>query len=241
MIRRAKQPPTIEFLCRAEDRGVIAEPVPARSALPPWFRSLKGLDTDQLSATNDGVTVKRCLPFLDAMSTGWIIPLAATVRLQVTDDGKHVESGWEFDRVMVSNHAAFQVAGNPYEPRPPMKFHNYWTIKTQPGWSCMFIPLLNRPNPAFEVMSGIVDTDAFPTPVNFPFVASAEDGVHVLPKGTPLVQVIPFRRADAAISMSIGSEHTRAETDDEQGERTRTHRAIGTVKSWYRNHARAAR
>ena len=241
MIRRAKRPPTIEFLCQAEDRGVIAEPVPARSVLPQWFRSLKGVDADQLSATNDGVTVKRCLPFLDAMSTGWIVPLAATVRLQITDDGKHVDAGWEFDRVMVSNHAAFQVAGNPYEPRPPMKFHNYWTIRTAPGWSCMFIPPLNRPNPVFEVMSGIVDTDAFPTPVNFPFVATAGDGVHVLAKGTPLVQVIPFRRADAAISMSLGAEQARAETEAEQVERTRTHRVIGTGKSWYRNHARAAR
>ena len=240
MFRRAERP-TIEFLCRAEDRGVIADPVPARSALPTWFRSLKGVDGDQLSATNDGVTVKRCLPFLDAMSTGWLVPLAATVRLQITDDGKHVEAGWEFDRVMVSNHAAFQVAGNPYEPRPPMKFHNYWTIKTAPGWSCMFIPPLNRPNPLFEVMSGIVDTDAFPTPVNFPFVATADDGVHVLPKGTPLVQVIPFRRADATIPMSIASQVVRAETDGEQDERTRTHRKIGSGSSWYRNNARATR
>ncbi len=83
---------------------MIAEPVPARSVLPAWFRSLKGIDHDELSATNDGVTVKRCLPFLDAMSTGWIMPLAATVRLDVSDDGKHVEAGWEFDRTMVSNH-----------------------------------------------------------------------------------------------------------------------------------------
>ena len=238
---RTRRPATIEFLCRAEDRGVIAEPVPARSALPDWFRSLKGVDRDQLSATNDGVTVKRCLPFLDAMSTGWIMPLAATVRLHVTDDGKHVEAGWEFDRVMVSNHSAFQVAGNPYEPRPPMKFHNYWTIRTPPGWSCLFIPPLNRPNPVFEVLSGIVDTDAFATPVNFPFVAIAEDGVHELRKGTPLVQVIPFRRADTAISSAIGSASIRPENDAEKSTRERLHRAIAACGSWYRNHARAER
>ena len=46
---------------------------------------------------------------------------------------------------MVSNHSPFQVAGNPHEPRPPMKFHNYWTIRTPPGWSCLFLPPLNRP------------------------------------------------------------------------------------------------
>lgn len=233
MIHRQRLAPTgtIQFLCRSEDRGVIAEPVPARSALPDWFHGLKGVDPAELSATNDGITVKRCLPFLDAMSTGWIVPLAATVRLQVTDDGKRVDTGWEFDRVMVSNHSAFQVAGNPYEPRPPLKFHNYWTIKTAPGWSCLFVPVLNRPNPVFEVMSGVVDTDSFVTPVNFPFVATANDGVHVLLKGTPLVQVIPFRRDDSAISMSVGIEPVRAETDTEKRERTRIHRASAPVRA----------
>jgi Family of unknown function (DUF6065) len=232
---------TIEFLCRAEDRGVIAEPVPARSVLPDWFRSLKGVDAGHLSATNDGVTVKRCLPFLDAMSTGWIMPLAATVRLEVTDDGKHVEAGWEFDRVMVSNHSPFQVAGNPHEPRPPMKFHNYWTVKTAPGWSCLFIPPLNRSNPVFQALSGVVDTDEFATPVNFPFITTAGDGVHVLPKGTPVVQVIPFRRGDAAIASTIGTTSIRPESDGEKAARRRIHRAIAAGASWYRNNARAAR
>jgi hypothetical protein len=234
--RRTATPPLIEFLCRSEDRGVIAEPVAARTVIPQWFKELRGVDQDHLTATNDGLTVKRCLPFLDAMSTGWIVPLAATVRLHISDDGKHVEAGWEFDRTMVSNHAAFQVAGNPLEPRPPMKFHNYWTIRTAPGWSCLFIPPLNRPQPVVQVLSGVVDTDAFPTPVNFPFVATAGDGVHVLPKGTPLVQVIPFRRADAALEAVV-----RAETDDDEASRLRTHRAISSGGSWYRNQARAGR
>ncbi len=170
------------------------------------------------------------------MTTGWIIPLAATVRLEIRDGGKHVEAGWEFDRQMVSNHGAFQVAGNPYEPRPPMKFHNYWTVRTAPGWSCLFVPPLNRPHDVVTVLSGIVDTDAFPTPVNFPFVAVAADGVHVLPKGTPLVQVIPFRRADAAIGATV-----RPESADERGARRRTHRVIASGGGWYRRHARQQR
>jgi len=226
----------LEFLCRPEDRGVIAEPVPARSELPSWFAKLPGVDHDQLSATNDGVTVKRCMPFLDALSTGWIIPLAATVRLEIRDGGKVVDAGWEFDRQMVSNHSAFQVAGNPFEPRPPMKFHNYWTVRTAPGWSCLFMPPLNRPQEVVTVLSGVVDTDSFPTPVNFPFIAIADDGVHVLPKGMPLVQVIPFRRTDAAIGASV-----RPESTEEAAERKRTHRAIGTDTGWYRRYARGSR
>jgi hypothetical protein len=190
--RPSRPRPQIEFLCRPEDKGVIAEPVPARTVQPAWFKRLPGQNREQLSATNNGLTVKRCVPFLDAMSLGWIVPLAATVRLEIADAGKIVTAGWEFAREMVSHHGAAQTAGGPWEPRPTMKFHNPWTIRTPPGWSCLFVPPLNRPNGVFEVLSGFVDTDTYVAPVNFPFVAIADDGVHTLHKGTPLIQVIPL-------------------------------------------------
>jgi hypothetical protein len=228
--------PTIEFLCRPEDEGVIAEPVPAKSVLPAWFRQLPGVDRAHVSATNNGRTIKRCLPFVDAMAAGWIIPLAAPVRLEIGDGGQSVTAGWEFDRELVSNHGAFQIAGSPYEPHPPMKFHNCWTIRTPPGWSCLFLPPVNRPNGVIEVLSGLVDTDAYRSPVNFPFVAVAADGVYTLKRGTPLVQVIPFRRADAALEPSI-----RAETAQEGEERERIRRSTHAEEAWYKRHARAAR
>ncbi len=216
---RFRTRPVIEFFCRPEDLGVIAEPVPAVKILPAWFKRLPGIDKAQVSATDDGLTVKRCMPFLDAMSTGWILPLAATVRLEVCDGGATVNAGWKFDRDMVSNHGPGQVGGNPYEPRPPMKFHNYWSIRTAEGWSCMFLPPLNRPDAVVEVFAGVVDTDIYTAPINFPFVATAADGVYSPEKGTPLVQVIPFRRVDAMISGSV-----RAETPTER-ERTDPDRA----------------
>lgn len=236
MLRRRRRQPVIEFTCSREDEGVIAEPVPARTALPGWFRRLPGVDGDVLSATNNGLTVKRCMPFLDAMTAGWIIPLAATVRLEIADGGKSVTAGWELDRELVSNHAPFQVAGNPYEPRPPMKFHNLWTIRTAPGWSTLFLPALNRPSELVELFSGLVDTDTYRAPVNLPFVAVGPDGVHTLPKGTPLAQVVPIRRADLAVAATV-----RAETDDEHDRRRKIARNTQASDGWYRRDARAAR
>ena len=235
-LMRFRKRPVIEFLCRPEDQGVIAEPLRAVKVLPAWFKQLPGVDKAQLSATNDGLTVKRCMPFLDAMSTGWILPLAATVRLEISEGGATVTGGWSLDREMVSNHGPGQVAGNPFEPRPPMKFHNHWSIRTAKGWSCLFLPPMNRPNAVIEVFAGVVDTDTYKAPINFPFVATAPDGVHTLEKGTPLVQVIPFRRVDAAISASV-----RAETPAECAERIRIVRSTDAGAGWYRHHARASR
>jgi hypothetical protein len=228
--------PVVEFLCRPEDLDVIAEAVRAAKVLPAWFKQLPGIHKEHVSATNDGLTVKRCIPFLDAMSTGWIMPLAATVRLEISDGGTTVNAGWNFDRDMVSNHGPGQVAGNPYEPRPPMKFHNYWSIRTAKGWSCLFLPPLNRPDPVVEVFAGVVDTDTYTAPVNFPFVATAADGVYTLEKGMPLVQVIPFRRKHAAISGSV-----RAETPTEREERIRIARSTQAGAGWYRRNARESR
>lgn len=227
---------TVQFLCAPEDEGVIAPPVPAKSVLPDWFRKLPAIDKDHYATGDTGLTVKRCMPFIDAMMTGYVLPLAATVRLEIRDGGKTVTAGWDFDKPMVSNHGAHQVAGHPSLPTPPCKFHNYWTIRTPAGWSCLFTPLLNRGNPVFEPVAGVVDTDTYKAPIHFPFFARGEDGLYELEKGTPLVQVIPFRRDASALPFDI-----RAEVPAEAGERQRIFRNTLASPGWYRRFARAQR
>lgn len=226
----------IRFLCTPEDEGVIAPPIPSKSHLPDWFRRLPAVDQTKRSPSDTGLTIKRCMPFLDAMMTGYIIPLAATVRLEISDGGKTVTAGWDFDRTMVSNHGSHQVAGHPRGDTPPCKFHNYWSIRTPKGWSCLFLPLLNRPNPIFEPVAGIVDTDTYVAPIHFPFFARGADGLHELEKGTPLVQVIPFKRDATMLEAEIGSE-----SRSEAAERHKTFRNTIADTGWYRRFARADR
>lgn len=228
--------PEVKFLCRPEDEGVIAPPVPARGYVPDWFRRLPAVDETVVSPGDTGLTIKRCMPFLDAMTTGWILPLPATVRLDVREDGKRVDAGWDFDRELVSFHGAHQVRGNPSGGRAACKFHNFWTIVTPPGWSCLFVDPLNRPNGLFEVIAGIVDTDTYRAPIHFPFFFTGPDGLHVIEKGSPMVQVIPFRRDSAEIAADI-----RAETAAEAKDRRAITRQTSASQGWYRTEARAKR
>lgn len=236
--RPAAIEPLISFTCAPEDKGVIAEPVPAKMSLPDWFRRLPAVDGATVSASNNGLTVKRCMPFLDAMTLGFILPLAATTRLEIKESGKTVAAGWEFDKIMVSNHGSHQVSGHPLGDRPPMKFHNYWTLRTPPGWSCLFIAPLNRPALPVEIIAGVVDTDSYHALINFPFFATGADGVHTLERGAPLVQVIPFRRADAALTPSFS---VRAETPQESATREQIRRNTLAGEGWYRKSARGKR
>ena len=68
-----KERPFINFVCAEHLVDVIPHPVPANKAMPKWFKSLppsvKNTDVDM------GRTVKKCIPVLDAVSQGYIIPL----------------------------------------------------------------------------------------------------------------------------------------------------------------------
>ncbi|MDX2238203.1 MAG: DUF6065 family protein [Hyphomonadaceae bacterium] len=234
MFAFAAPKPRISFTCRPEDKGVIAEPIPAKGAMPDWFKRIPPVDVGVQSPSNNGLTIKRCLPFLDAMTHGWIIPLAASVRLEVSKDGAEVNAGWDFDREMVSFHPDFQVSGHPFGPGPACKFHNFWTIQTPPGWSVLITPPLNRPHPTFEILSGIVDTDTYRSPIHFPFFLNVGDGLHEIEKGAPIAQIIPFRRTQIAADI-------RAETPEEAAERVRILRNTRAGGAWYRQQARAPR
>lgn len=69
------------------------------------------VDKNHLSTTDNALTVKRCMPFLDALMASWILSLAATVRIYIPGNGQTVDTGWDFDKIMVINHHPYQVNG----------------------------------------------------------------------------------------------------------------------------------
>src|ERR1700685_249520 len=92
----------------------------------------------------DTHTVKKCPPFLDAMTYGFLIPLA--IDLEVRDG----EFSWnpELPEGSVSEssfsptdfHDPSQIAGTPFfdDDRFIIKFRNYWTIEAPDGYSLLF-------------------------------------------------------------------------------------------------------
>jgi hypothetical protein len=80
---------------------------------------------------------------------------------------------------------------------PIYKIYNPWTIKTPKGYSCLFVSPLNNSDDRFSIIAGIVDTDTFRQEINFPIVLNGDKYPTletIIKKGTPYVQVIPFKR-----------------------------------------------
>lgn len=186
----------IEFMCEEQDYGIIPAPFPAKKEIPDWFKGLppklgnKGFQTS---------TVKRCMPFLDALCVGYIIPLVADVEFVVNSDASGLDYKSNFYKPVVQNHVMEQITSekspNPLLPRPPIKFLNYWYIKTPPDYSLLFVPPLNRIETRFTCFSGIVDSPYYEKEyINFPFVFNEKNFSGIIEAGTPLMQVIPIKK-----------------------------------------------
>lgn len=184
----------IKFHASQEVLDAYPHPFPSRKALPEWFKKLP----PSVEHHPRGSSVKKCIPFLEACSEGFIIPFFCDVWVNARDDNIKFEFAEKKLSDGMSSHQIQQVEGHPFEDMPfgtiPMKFHNPWVIETPKGYSCYFMSPLNRLEKRFKLFDGIVDTDNYYSHVNLPFLWTGGDGDFLIKKGTPLVQVIPFKR-----------------------------------------------
>lgn len=161
----------------------VPAPTPTYKNTPDWYRQMAGVEGSEM-------TIKKCVPFLDAMTSGYTLYLAADV--EFTKDGFQ-----NFTKVpTVTAHHKSQTLDVPvsdgYHP-DPYKWENFFVMTTPKGYSTLFTHPLNRSDLPFMSISGIVDTDKHPIPVNFPFFKK-EGFVGIIPAGTPIIQAIPFKR-----------------------------------------------
>jgi hypothetical protein len=172
-------------------------PKPAKFMLPKWYKDTDEYIGGKKKVNQDGSlvqTIKKCVPVFDALSLGYIIPTVTDIVVSQTEDG--IVYRWQLNGNWVSMHGKWQLDKFPKQMNGNdfPKFDNPWSIKTPKGYSCLFIPPLNNPNPWFEILSGFVDTDTYTTPVNFPFYLLDTSFEGIIPAGTPMAQIVPMKR-----------------------------------------------
>ena len=224
------------------DTKILEEfwPRPIGKELPDWFRKMPayggydgaGAEEKRLSG-NDATynsTIKRCVPMLDSLSLGYVLLTHQDVYVKIDapkeeDDANDV-GGWQFSwragvspTKAVEGHAFGQASEHPlasmYGGRDVHKWINPWRIETPPGYSTLFVPPMNNPNGYFTALPGVVDTDTYTNCVNFPFVIEKKEWEGIIPAGTPVVQVIPFKRESWKMEIGVDQEmlekHQKAE------------------------------
>lgn len=189
------------------DPGVAATvtpPKPAREYLPEWYKKMPAFEDNKVVINERGQankTVKLCMPFLDGSTAGYIQELWQDIYIDIKEiDGK---TGFRYAQPTLpeaigirDSPPAVQLDDSFY----PFEFtlHPVWAPKMPKGWSMLYTHPQNRFDLPFHFTSGIVDADGFSESLprsNFPFyIKKGFSGV--IPKGTPMYQMIPFKRED---------------------------------------------
>lgn len=180
-------------------------PQPALNFIPEWHRVLpkysEGKNFVNYGGSGNNLTVKSCLPVTDAFTSGYIISSFYDMQVTRNNAGKP-QISWALSNRNVSPQL---VQSN--QPRK----HNFvnidgyddsefswlpvWCIKTPKGYSSMFVHPLNRIDLPFYTIGGVIDTDGWGDAGKHPFMFK-KGWEGIIPSGTPLIQVIPFKRED---------------------------------------------
>jgi hypothetical protein len=178
------------------------EPEPAYKKIPQWYRDLAkhymSNDLADLDPINDrggdgsNVSTKLCLPFQDAMSLGYMYCLEDDLLVELGVDGKPRLS-WNTPVMMVDKRPNVDLA-IPDDVHPiHFGIKMQWFYETPEDYSLLFTMPINRPDLPFWTPSGIVDSDIWGLPAFLPlFIKRNFEGI--IPKGTPIAQMIPIKR-----------------------------------------------
>lgn len=200
--------PSIYFEELFDELGV-PRPQPALYTFPDWFKDMpRYFDVDKNAEVPQRWpgTIKACPAVHDSMAMGYTLFLPADVWFDATGNDVRFDIG-DFGKGSRIDEANFPFVRH-HDKRSTseyrsmfdfheqsMKWHPYWGVRTDEGYSTLFTHPIHRNDLPFQAVTAIVDTDqmAARSPFAF-FIKKGFKGV--LQRGTPIMQVVPFRRED---------------------------------------------
>ncbi len=181
----------------------LESPKPASKVMPDWYKELDSYILKEKKPDGNGgtsATIKKCIPVFDAITAGYIIESPADVWVSIKDGQQYFE--WS-DLSLIQFHPIAQAPNHPArKPFDYPKWMNPWAVRTPKGYSTLFVQPFHRES-VFTILPGVVDTDTYFAPVNFPFIINDPFFEGLIPKGTPIAQVIPIKRD--SWKMSLGN------------------------------------
>lgn len=186
---------------------VREKPVPATQLIPDWWKNMP------VHASANGkfdlnpapsVTAKKCFPMLDAITAGYIATLWSDLLVSKDANGQ-MSIKWVTEEPVIDAWTPNQISS--YEipegyGNMVFKYMHGWIIETPKGYSSIITHPIGYPNIPIRTLTGIIDSDSLQTHANAPFVIK-EGFEGVIPKGTPMFQVIPFKRDDWEMDIDV--------------------------------------
>ena len=199
--------PTIDFTTFNEDSLRDFKPVLAKNLLPDWWKKMK---VNQAIRGKFVQTIRACPAMHDWTKSGWYIVSNRDMRVLVGADHEsanstnYITGDTKKGNYNSPSHPseqmdnAFEYLGGDNPVRDAFKMRSAWNIKTPPGYSCFYLDPFLHQNKFFSTWHGIIDTDTFNTNYDNSQIIFYPKVEHsfTIPAGTPLVQIIPFKREE---------------------------------------------
>jgi hypothetical protein len=193
----------IKFYPYSEDTSIFS-PVPETSSrfLPEWYKKTPStIDNGGMAFGQPGTTVKKCMPIFDLITAGYMITAPCDIYLDATNPEK---LEWSIPMPLLSYQGDMFAIHAPeqYENLPiNKKIHHknllrvfpFWAVGTPKGYSLLVLQPTYSDSSPLTALQAIVDTDTFITDGHLSFLVE-KDFKGVIKQGTPLIQVIPFKR-----------------------------------------------
>lgn len=173
---------------------------PAKKFFPEWLKNIDkfydGSNKIKVRGWSSNVGVKYCNPFTDTLTSGYMLSLHCDILVE-KDQGNQKIS-WRHEIVPVGTRE-FNLIKDIPSPSNFGSFEYVWEvfyrIKLPKGYSALFTHPLNRFDLPFLTASGIVDADYGMGGGGVSFCID-KDFEGIIPAGTPVVQIFPFKRDD---------------------------------------------
>jgi len=182
----------------------MLRPYPASTNLPDWWRSVgpfvpneEDPEGKNLILKNKVVnySFKKCTPMLDALTSGYIIPLWSDVHVRQTKNGPLLT--WRSQQEVFLKHGDYseKVTPPPGYSNYVVKYMNTWIPITPPGYSVLVTSPFGHRGLPLQAIPAVIDSDKSVLEILPPMWL--KDGFEgIIQKGTPLVQITPFKRED---------------------------------------------
>lgn len=182
---------------------VFPKPIPIQKHVPEWWKKQESYLNNDNGVYNGNMllTVKKCQAVFDSMAAGYYLLCPMDMNIDATGDRVKFEVAndvMEFQKFLLAHHLKEQISEYPIPPyfhNDVLRIHPMWLAKTEEGYSSLFISPLHSDYSPIKAIPGLIDTDTYPSDgyLSF-FVEKGFKGV--IKQGTPMVQVIPFKRDD---------------------------------------------
>ena len=192
----------VSFVPKNKDiESKIPYPKPSKFYIPKWFKDMPPTVSNQHRGFSG--TAKKCMPFLDSLTSGYTQELACDIEIKYhgvdeTSGNDIVEYLWAGNERPMSSRMAESGANNSLPSFPgfynsEQHWNTFWEPKTPKGYSTLYYHPANRFDLPFVTMNGIIDTDNWSSSGPVPFLLKRGfEGI--IPAGTPIYQMIFIKR-----------------------------------------------